>query len=155
MVYNLACRILGDPGQAAAATENTFLRAFRSLPRGRCRAHRLWLIQIAVAACQEQMFQAQNQSFDSGEPSLGTNGQEVSTKPAVSSCDGSQAFLNALPPEQRVTLVLADVQGLSKREIADITGVSVDVIQSRLSQGHVTLRNTLFAEGKLSPEMQL
>jgi len=68
--------------------------------------------------------------------------------------DHAQVLLNTLPPDQRVALVLSDVQGLSYREIADVTGVSVDMIRSRLSQGRTTLRNALLARGELSPAAQ-
>lgn len=157
MVFNLAYRILGNPNLATTATENTFLRALRGFPKCHDKSPRLWLMRTAVAVCQEQLRQMPIQSSDSYEPSAGDNAHETVT-PCASrqpSCDGAQAFLNTLSPDQRVTLVLSDVQGLSYREIAGVTGASVDVIQSHLSRGRTALRNALFAQGELPPGGQL
>jgi RNA polymerase sigma-70 factor (ECF subfamily) len=156
MVYNLAYRILGDPELAAVATEKTFLRVSQVLPKSRGKSPKLWLMRIAVAICQEGLRQAPLLSSDSRTPLVGDNAHESVTAHTAHqpSGDGVQALLNALPLDQRVTLVLSDVQGLSYREIADVTGVTDEVIRSHLSQGRTALRNALLAKGEFPPGAQ-
>jgi RNA polymerase sigma-70 factor (ECF subfamily) len=154
IVYNLAYLMLGDPDSAAAATERTFLKACRQRPRGQPSVR--WLLPIAIAMCKEELCQAQMLTSDLCRPSVGDNAYESVTphtahQPAG---DGVQTLLNTLPPDQRLTLVLSDVQGLSYRQIADVIGVSVDVVRSHLSRGRTALRNALLARGEISPGVQ-
>jgi RNA polymerase sigma-70 factor (ECF subfamily) len=62
-----------------------------------------------------------------------------------------QAGLDELPDHQRVTLVLSDIQGLSYEEIADVTGVSLGTVKSRLSRGRSRLRDYLQQNQELLP----
>lgn len=154
MVYNLVYRILGEPDLASTAARDTFLRAARrGLPKRHRKAPSLWLMQTAIIVCQEQLCQMPIRRPDLCEPPAGNSAQEIVTAHATCqpSCDAAQALLNGLPLDQRVALVLSDVQGLSNREIADVTGLPAGVIRSRLSQGRAALRNALLVQGVLSP----
>jgi RNA polymerase sigma-70 factor (ECF subfamily) len=156
MVFNLAYRILGDPEMAVAATEETFLRASLALPKSGRKSPRLWLMQTAVAVCKELLYRAPHQDPHPGEcwpATLAHQASPAPTAPQPSREDG-QALLNALSPDQRVVLVLSDLQGLSYREIAEVTGVSVQVIRTCLSQARAALRDALFARGEMSPGVQ-
>ena len=62
-----------------------------------------------------------------------------------------QAGIQTLPPEQRVTLVLSDVQGLSYREIAEVTRTSLGTVKSRLSRARAKLRDFLLQHEELLP----
>jgi RNA polymerase sigma-70 factor (ECF subfamily) len=59
------------------------------------------------------------------------------------------AALDALPPEMRTTLLLVADEGRSTREIAELTGVSEDVVRARLSRGRKRLAGIL--EGREEP----
>ena len=50
-----------------------------------------------------------------------------------------QVGMGTLPPEQRVALVLSDVQGLSYQEIAEATGVSLGTVKSRSNRARIEL----------------
>jgi RNA polymerase sigma-70 factor (ECF subfamily) len=154
IVYNLAYRTLGDPDSAAAATERTLLKACRQRPRGQPSVQ--WLLRIAATMCQEELCQAKILISDLRRPSVGDNAYESATEQTAHQMpgDGVQALLNTLPSDQRVILVLSDVQGLSYREIADVIGVSVDVVRSCLGRGRTALRNALLARGEISPGVQ-
>jgi RNA polymerase sigma-70 factor (ECF subfamily) len=52
--------------------------------------------------------------------------------------------IDALPPEFRETLVLSDVEGLSYAEIADIEGVPVGTVKSRLFRARQALQKRLY-----------
>lgn len=128
MVYNAAYRMLGDQGLATNVTQETFSRSFPIFTDlGPSAGH--WLARIVANLCHAQ----QCSPPDDG-------------RSAQAGYDSAQTFLNALPQEQRITVVLADVLGLSYREIAEATGVSTDVVKARLSQGRSRLRDTLLAE---------
>jgi RNA polymerase sigma-70 factor (ECF subfamily) len=154
IVYNLAYRILGDPDSAEAATERTFLKACRQRPQGGPSVR--WLLRIAIAMCQDGLRQAPILISASRRPPVEHNACENATTQTAHQrpCDPVQALLNTLPPDQRVILVLSDVQGLGYREVADVTGVSVDVVRARLSRGRAALRNALLARGEIPPGVQ-
>jgi len=46
-----------------------------------------------------------------------------------------QAAIMALPTAYRETMILRDVQGLSYREIGEVTGVAIGTVMSRLARG--------------------
>ena len=56
------------------------------------------------------------------------------------------AAIRALPPGYRLTVYLADVKGLSYRQIADLTGVSVGTVKSSLYGGRGQIRARLGAK---------
>jgi RNA polymerase sigma-70 factor (ECF subfamily) len=62
-----------------------------------------------------------------------------------------QVGIGTLPPEQRVALVLSDVQGLSYQEIAEATGVSLGTVKSRLNRARGKLRDFLLEQRELLP----
>lgn len=51
--------------------------------------------------------------------------------------------LGQLPDDQRLAIVLSDVQGYAYDDIANITGVAVGTVKSRISRGRSTLRDLL------------
>jgi len=59
--------------------------------------------------------------------------------------------LQTLPTDQRMTLVLSDVQGYSYQEIAEITGTSLGTVKSRLSRARARMRDFLSGQGELLP----
>jgi RNA polymerase sigma-70 factor, ECF subfamily len=61
-----------------------------------------------------------------------------------------QSSLGTLPEEQRLILILSDIQGLAYEEIAEITSTNLGTVKSRLSRGRARLREVLKA-GELLP----
>ena len=61
-----------------------------------------------------------------------------------------QVGLTMLPDEQRIVLILSDIQGLPYEEIAQITNSNLGTVKSRLSRGRARLREVLKA-GELLP----
>ena len=62
-----------------------------------------------------------------------------------------QKGLGTLPPEQRVTVILSDIQGLEYKEIAQVMGASLGTVKSRLSRGRARLRDYLQVHRELLP----
>ncbi len=161
MVYNLAYRILGDADAAADASQDTFISAFRAIKKFRGGSFKAWLLRIATNACYDQLRYKQRRPTSSLEallvetdhPSSFTDSAEGPEDYALRQELGQviQAGLNTLPSDQRIALVLSDVQGFSYQEIAEITRSSLGTVKSRLSRGRAKLRDYLLEQGELLP----
>jgi RNA polymerase sigma factor (sigma-70 family) len=161
-VYNLAYRILGDPASAADATQEAFISAFQNLARFRGGSFRSYLLRIVSNCCYDELRRRKRRpttSFeDFGEvdeeanPTL-INGHERPEEYAERQemARVIQAGIEMLPPDQRVTLVLSDVQGLSYQEIAEISDVSLGTVKSRLARARGKLRDYLCVNEELLP----
>ncbi len=160
-VYNLAYRILGDTEAAADASQEAFLSAFRHLGRFRGGSFRAWLLRIVTNACYDQLRRKQRRPTSPLDTVLGDPDRAAVLADAGESPENHalrrelnevlQAGIRTLPPDQRITLVLADVEGLSYREIATITQVSLGTVKSRLSRGRAKLRDYLLEKKELLP----
>jgi RNA polymerase sigma-70 factor (ECF subfamily) len=64
-----------------------------------------------------------------------------------------QALLT-LPDDQRTIVVLCDVQGLSYEEAADVEGIALGTVKSRLSRARARLRQFLTERGELPAELE-
>ena len=161
-VYNLAYRIMGDPASAADAAQDAFISAYESIGRFRGGSFKSYLLRIVANRCYDELRRRKRRpatSFeDFGEveeeanPALinGGEGPEEHTE-RQEMAHVIQAGIETLPPDQRVTLALADVQGLSYKEIAEATDVSLGTVKSRLARARGKLRDYLRGQGELLP----
>jgi RNA polymerase sigma factor (sigma-70 family) len=161
MVYTLAYRILSDPDAAADATQDTFLKAYKAISKFRGGSFKAWLLRIATNACYDQLRKKQRRPTSSLDD-LPVEAEHSSylRDPARSPHDeieqqelnqAIQAGIMTLPFEQRIVLVLSDVQGLSYNEIAEATGLSLGTVKSRLSRGRAKVRDFLLDQRELLP----
>ena len=161
-VYNLAYRILGDSASAADAAQEAFISAYKSIARFRGGSFRSYMLRIVTNGCYDELRRRKRRpttSFDDfGEldeeanPALvdeSESPEEYLERQEVARM--VQAGIEALPPDQRVTLVLSDVQGLSYQEISEVTNVSLGTVKSRLARARGKLRDTLRSSGELLP----
>ena len=58
----------------------------------------------------------------------------------------------SVPADQRTTLVMVDVQGLSYQEAAEAMGVSMGTVKSRMSRARAKVRDLLLENRELLPE---
>jgi RNA polymerase sigma-70 factor (ECF subfamily) len=161
MVYNVAYRILGDTEAAADASQETFLSAYQAVGKFKGGSFKAWLLRIATNACYDQLRVHKRRPTssleaiytDSDPSSHFVNGRETPEEHALRSELGKviQQGITTLPPDQRSTLVLSDVQGMSYAEIADATGASIGTVKSRLSRARARLRDHLLEQGELLP----
>ena len=162
MTYNLAYRILGDGDAAADATQDAFLSAYRGIGRFRGGSFKAWLLRIVTNACYDQLRVKQRRPTTSletllvADPESGPSFAEEGEKPEEYTLRQElsraiQVGIGTLPADQRVTLVLSDIQGFNYQEIAEITDVSLGTVKSRLSRARARLRDFLLARGELLP----
>jgi len=161
-VYNLAYRIMNDPASAADATQETFISAYRNIQRFRGGSFKSWLMRIVSNTCYDELRRRKRRpttSFDDfGDVDEDANPALVSHQEGPVDyierrelADALQSAIDTLPPDQRITLVLSDVEDLSYQEIADITHVSLGTVKSRLSRARTKLRDYLQTERELLP----
>jgi RNA polymerase sigma-70 factor (ECF subfamily) len=63
-----------------------------------------------------------------------------------------RSALNRLSPEHRTVLVLKDIDGMKYEEIAEVLGVPIGTIRSRIHRARLELRDLLDPDGNESPE---
>lgn len=148
-VYNLCLRILGDPDEAADASQDAFLAAIRKVHtfRGEA-AFTTWLHRVTVNACYDSLRRARRRPL----LHLVPEGQEDRPEPAPIVEDPAQRVelsvdvsraLREVPEEFRVALVLADVEDLPYERIAEVLGVPVGTVKSRVFRGRAALGRAL------------
>jgi RNA polymerase sigma-70 factor (ECF subfamily) len=166
-VYNVCYRTLGSAEDAADATQDAFLSAFRGLRtfRGSAAGLRAWLLRVAVNTCYDHLRRRQRRPSESLDGLANPPGADQDTPAAERLPDPSpgpeqqalgaesaraiQRALDQLPHEQRLTVVLCDVQGLSYEEAAHVMQVELGTVKSRLSRARAQLRTLLQAAGEL------
>lgn len=157
-IYNLAYRILGDEEAASDATQDAFLSAYKAIGRYRGGSFKGWLLRIVTNACYDQLRRKKRQPttsleavyLDSAPPwAENEEPEEYALRQELGSI--IQRGLATLPPEQRIALVLSDIQGLSYEEIAEVMGTNLGTVKSRLNRGRASLRDHLLAQGELLP----
>ncbi len=160
-VYNLGYRMLGDADSAADASQEAFLSAFRNIRSFRGGSFRSWLLRIATNACYDVLRAKKRRpsvSLDASDPDADDSPLQIADdhespddlalrrELAVAIQEG----LAHLPEDQRLVVVLSDVQGLAYEEIAQITNANLGTVKSRLSRGRARMREVLRA-GELLP----
>ena len=142
-IYRFGLRMCGDEESAREVLQETMLAAFRNLPgfRGEA-ALSTWLFQIARSFCIKERRGARptapiaDDVIDpSTPPDLQLHAREIG--------GALPSAVRELPPEQREVLVLRDVEGLSAQEAAEIVGVEVGALKSRLHRARMALREKL------------
>ena len=161
IVYNVAYRILHDQDAAADAAQEAFLSAFHGLASFRGGSFKAWLLRIVTNACYDQLRVAQRRptsslddlQVDPDHSAMLLDEAETPEEYALRQDLGRsiQAGLDELPADQRATLILSDIQGLSYEEIAQATSVSLGTVKSRLSRGRARLRDYLQSREELLP----
>ena len=160
-VYNVAFRLLGSAESAADVTQETFISAFKHLRSFRGGSLRAWLFRIATNAAYDMMRKMRSrpaESLDAGQDTPAGSSPIDRRGPTPEGeairgelLDQVKKGLLTLPAEQRVVVVLIDVQGLSYEEAATATSASLGTIKSRLSRGRSHLRKYLLSQGEFLP----
>ena len=168
-VYNVILRMLGDRDTAADVTQDTFIAALRGISSFRAgSSFRAWLLRIASnQACDQwrrthrHIQESLDNLTDEEEPraigvfsTLIATGDEVNPEESLLTHELQELIsqgLQTLPLEQRVAVVLCDLQGLSYEEIALTTRATLGTVRSRIARGRIRLRDFLSQHRELLP----
>ena len=146
-VYSLARYLLGNAADAEDAAQEAFLRAYRHFDTFRGVAIKPWLFAILRNVCwtirksSAQSTATLTHDDDRATPLWSAESETPETK-VLQQRDAAEVrrLLDELPTAFREVLVLREIDDLSYREIAEIVGVPVGTIMSRLARGRAMLR---------------
>ena len=162
LVYTVAYRIMGESESASDITQDTFITAYRKLDTFRGGKFSAWLARIATNACYDELRKYKRRPTTSIEdlpdaerddgPALPSN-EETPEQQAVDSelNRAIQDCINRLKEDQRIVLILSDVQGYSYPEIADTRETQIGTVKSRLSRARKSVQGCLQAVQELLP----
>ncbi len=152
VVYRYAYHMLGDPDDADDVKQDTFLKAYRTLPgfRGEC-SLLTWLLKVAGNLCRDRHKTRTRRGEIALLPEMAAELPDMSDlggDPArlLERKDLHQSLyrvLAALPEGQKELIVLRDVQGLSYQQIADVLNCSVASVKLRLFRARRGFRDRM------------
>jgi RNA polymerase sigma-70 factor (ECF subfamily) len=145
MAYNLAFRMLGDAQSAEDATQEAFFSAWKNIRRFRGGSFKAWVLQITANACRDQMRRVKRrpvvplETLPYDPPSVSAESPEdYAIRKELG--EHVQRGLTTLSHEQRMAVILCDIQGLSYEEVAEVMECSLGTVKSRLNRGRTQLR---------------
>lgn len=164
ILFNTALRVLGDEDQAADATQEAFISAFRSITSFRGGSFKAWLMRTVTNACYDELRRRKRRPTTPLEPEM-DDGEEVETPrwladPNLTPEQAAEAdevehaiqhCLENLPTDFRTVVVLADIQGMDYVEVAASVRVPLGTIKSRLARARLRLRECLQGFAELLP----
>jgi RNA polymerase sigma-70 factor, ECF subfamily len=145
LAYRLALRLLGNHQDAEDIAQEALVTAWEQLPRFRAASSfPTWLYRIVTTRALNRITRSPvSESLDLlGEISGGRDEPAQKVERDLTA-DAVTNAVTALPPPQRVAIVLHHFEGLSNAEIARITGSSIPAVRSHLFRGRRTLTKTL------------
>lgn len=144
-VFAICLRTIGDRELALDAVQETFITVFRKVGQFEGKsAFSTWIYRVAVNTCYDVLRKAKRHKTD--ELPDGQDPVDPSSDDALTSIElrpDITAALERLPEEFRPAIVLSDLEGLPLREVADIIGVPVGTVKSRVFRGRKLLAEAL------------
>jgi RNA polymerase sigma-70 factor, ECF subfamily len=143
--HNLARYLMRDASAAADAVQDAYLRALRHFGGWRGGDARAWLLAIVRNVCRSTRAGGDggvefDEALHSGDIADENPAAELDRRVARETLEQA---LERLPAEFREVIVLRELEGLSYKEIADVTGVPVGTVMSRLSRARERLRHAV------------
>jgi len=160
IVYSVSLRMIGSAETAEDITQDTFLAAYKAIGKFRGGSFKSWIIRIATNSCHDKMRVARRASVTSLDDMFQELGDFIPDNDAESPEDYAlrgelSRFLNKglarLPEDQRLVIILCDIQGLTYEEISQVTNSSLGTVKSRLNRGRAGLRDYLLQKRELLP----
>lgn len=155
-IYTLCRRMCPNEEDAQEAAQDAFLAAWRSIGSFRRESSfSTWLYRLATNACIDLLRRSRRNgaggvSLDDEETALELVDPQPLPQQELEKHETQrliQEGLAALPEDYRRILLLREAEGLSYAEIAEVTGLELGTVKSRISRGRILLRNYLTASG--------
>lgn len=162
-IYNLVRRMLHDPDEVEDMTQEVFLQAYKHLPRFEERSgFYTWIYRVATNVCLQHRKSRRHRRGEvaledlapralAGRPLVGhvlADGPELAAERRGLMQQLADA-IEHLPDIQRVVMVLGPIQGRSYEEIAEMLGLTLDMVKGRIHRGRVAIRGLLERETPL------
>jgi RNA polymerase sigma-70 factor (ECF subfamily) len=144
--YAIAYRILRDVEQAKDAVQQAFLLAWRELPKLRdVERFEVWLHRLVINACYEELRRHRRWTASVRQlPDEGPAARDETV--SILDREALETAFRSLSPEHRAVAVLHHHAGLPLAAIADVVGVPIGTVKSRLHYATRSLRAALEAE---------
>lgn len=154
-LYRMALRLTHNRAEAEDIVQDACLRAFRSFhrfePGSNCRA---WLFRILRNVFLNRLRREGREVLEDDAAAWDAVAESATAPDAVRPNPEEEFFqtvlhgdvdraLKSLPVVFREVVILADMEGLSYKEIAEVLGCPIGTVMSRLSRGRRLLRRVL------------
>lgn len=159
-LFAMVVRVVNDRESAADAVQEAFFSCYRNLARFRGDSFRSWLTRIALNAATDVLRYRKRRPADpypeweddAWQPPAGEEASPEREAVRRSTSAVLAAALAQITHDQRAAIVLYDVEGYDYQEIADMTGVSLGTVKSRIHRGRLALRDLLADDMELLRE---
>ncbi len=150
-LFALVVRMVPDRDQASDCVQEAFFSAYRNLASFRGGSVKSWLNRICVNAAMDTQRARKRRPVqpypeledESWQPPAGVEADPERTALDAERTRVLAGALAEITDDQRVAIVLYDVQGYDYGEIAEMTGVSLGTVKSRIHRGRLALRSLL------------
>ena len=161
-IYTITYRIMGDSDSASDSAQDTFITAFRKLDTFRGGNFKAWLARIATNTCYDALRKHKRRPQDYleelpgsemyGEAPVASDAPDPEQEALRSDLNlAIQNCIQALNDDQRMVIVLSDVEGYAYQEIADMVDATLGTVKSRLSRARLAVRRCLQSFQELLP----
>ena len=149
MVFNLCYNITGDYDEANDCAQDVFISVYKNLGKFEGRsAFATWLYRIAVNTCRNRLSSAYKKRTlfmgdESGNFCCDSHGDPADMFEKEERVMAVREGISRLPADERILIVLRDIEGHSYEEISAITDLKEGTVKSRISRGRHRLREYL------------
>ena len=164
LVFSVILRMVRNHATAEDITQDAFISAYKNIGRMRGVNFRAWVLRIARNATLDAIRRTGRRPEDSIDEQIVTLGEtlssgEESPEDYAERRDLGRDInrgLGELPPDQRMAVVMVDVEGLTYDEAADAMEVNIGTVKSRLNRGRKRLREWIVTNvEQLPPQFRL
>lgn len=161
LAYSVAYRTLQDDASAADVVQESFIKAYRSIGAFQGGSFKSWIIRIVANTCYDLLRSRQRKLTDSLDDLVESDDYAPQL---IDPADTPHTYvermelsaliergIQALPPDQRLVLTLCDVHGYTYDEIAEMTGVPMGTVKSRINRARTRVRAYLLQYPELLP----
>ncbi len=150
-LFALVVRMVPDRDQASDCVQEAFFSAYRNLGSFRGGSVKSWLNRICVNAAMDTQRARKRRPVtpypeledESWQPPAGSEADPERTAIDAERTRALAGALAGITDDQRAAIVLYDVEGYDYGEIAEMTGVSLGTVKSRIHRGRLALRSLL------------
>lgn len=164
--YNIAFRFLGNHPDTSDAIQEAFIKAFKGICKFKGGSFKLWLLRIVTNTCKDVLRARKRKPTTPLYPPNAKKGEIDQERVPFLSSNGEnpenyverqelarliQQAIDRLPFDHKAVIVLSDLEGLDYNEIAEVLGIPLGTVKSRLSRARARVRDYLLAHQELLP----
>ena len=147
MLYNIALRTMKNHADAADMAQESILKLYRALPsfKGNC-GFAVWAARVVVNTCLDELRRKARREQPTEEETLTAALVDESAEQAFARKELRERIalaIDSLDADYRVAITLRDIEGMSYMEIAQVTGLAMGTVKSRINRARKLLAKKL------------